>query len=169
VALDIEASPEYLTDVVEALYSKYLNRNADPFGLNVSLNFLAAGGSIENLAWLITGSPEFFQDAGGTNDGFVRLLYEDALGRQVDPTGESLADAALANGYTPAQVAEVIFTSQEYYTDLVQSFYQQLLHRPADPSGLNTFVNTLQTGSTDQQVIALILGSQEYSNNATSH
>jgi hypothetical protein len=167
IALDIEASQEYLTDVVEGVYNTYLHRTADSFGLNAFVNYLAGGGTVEGLQAIIAGSAEFFQDAGGTNDSFVQLLYRDALGRPADATGRSLADAALAAGFRPAQVAEAIFSSQEYLTDLLQSYYQQFLRRPADPSGINIFVSALQSGTTNQDVIAIILGSPEYFNDVT--
>jgi hypothetical protein len=169
VVLDIEASPEYLTDVVENLYQRYLGRLADPVGLTDSVAFLAAGGTVEGLSAIITGSAEFFQINGGTNGTFLNALYLEALGRPIDPIGASQATAALNSGVSREQVSAIIFTSAEYYTDLVQNYYQSYLHRPADPFGLNSFVGALQAGVTDQLVIANILGSPEYFNNATSH
>jgi hypothetical protein len=169
VVLDIEASPEYLTDVVENLYQRYLGRLADPLGLTDSVAFLAAGGTVEGLSAIITGSAEFFQINGGTNGTFLNALYLEALGHPIDPIGASNATAALNSGSSREQVSAIIFTSAEYYTDLVQIYYQSYLHRPADPFGLNSFVGALQAGVTDQLVIANILGSQEYFNNATSH
>jgi hypothetical protein len=98
----------------------------------------------------------------GTNDGFLNALYQDVLGRAIDPSGQATFTQELASGVTRTQVATEIFSSTEYRQRLVQSYYQSFLHRPADPSGVNGFVQALQAGSTDEEVIASIIGSQEY-------
>jgi hypothetical protein len=133
-------------------------------GLNVFVNFLGSGGTPEQAQSLIAGSAEYFQNrGGGTNDGFLTALYQDALGRAADPAGRSAFDQALASGATPTQVAAAIFASDEYRHDLVQGFYLRYLHRPADAGGLSAFVNALKAGARDQDVIAAILASGEYS------
>jgi uncharacterized protein (TIGR03118 family) len=163
VAAGIEASLEYRSLVVQDLYSRFLHRRVDPDGLNTFTGLLGTGGTVEQAEAIITGSPEYFQDrGGGTNDGYLDALYQDALNRSVDPTGRATFDQALANGTTPAEVAAIVFASNEFRQDLVQNFYQQFLHRAADASGLNTFVGALGQGTTDQQVIAAIVGSDEY-------
>jgi hypothetical protein len=163
VALGIEASPEYLTDLVESLYQQYLGRAADPSGLNSALQLLNAGGTDEQVAAFLVGSAEFFQNqAGGTNAGFLNALYQDALGRAIDPSGQATYSQALANGVSRTQVALDILTSLEYYSNLVQGYYQSFLGRAADSSGLNTYVLDLLGGVTDEMVIAAIVGSDEY-------
>jgi uncharacterized protein (TIGR03118 family) len=163
VVLDIESSMEFRTDQVQALYQQYLHRAADPGGLAAFTNLLASGATVEQVAALIAGSPEFFQhQGGGTNTGFLSALYQDALHRGVDPTGQAAFGSALANGATPRQVAAAVFASPEFLQDTVQSFYQSLLHRRADPAGLNAFVSALEHGATDQQVLAAIAGSDEF-------
>jgi uncharacterized protein (TIGR03118 family) len=165
VVLEIQASLEFHTDVVQSLYSTFLHRSADPGGLKAFTDFLAAGGTIEQVEASITGSPEFFQNRGGqTNDGFLDAIYQDALNRSVDAVGRSSFDQALAQGATRAQVATAIFTSDEFRQDLVGGFFQRFLHRTPDNTGLNAFVNFLRQGARDEQVIASIAGSPEYFN-----
>jgi hypothetical protein len=53
-------------------------------------------------------------------------------------------------------------SSDEYRTDLIQSYYQRFLNRAADPGGLKTFIGALQSGVSDEQVITAIVGSREY-------
>jgi hypothetical protein len=60
-------------------------------------------------------------------------------------------------------VAGVIFASDEYRGDLVQSYYQRFLDRTAEPAGLASWVAFMKTHS-DQEVIAGIIGSTEYYN-----
>jgi uncharacterized protein (TIGR03118 family) len=159
----IETSTEFRADEVSALYTQFLHRAADPAGLATFTNQLASGMTLEQVAAELAGSPEYFQRrGGGTNDGFLSALYQDALHRAIDPTGQAGFGMALANGTTRGQVAASIFGSQEFLQDDVQGFYRTLLHRATDPTGLNTFVTELQQGAMDQQVIAQIAGSAEF-------
>ncbi len=97
------------------------------------------------------------------NELFVDQVYRDLLNRQVDPTGLSVFLNALDEGaVTRTQVAQIIESSQEYRTDLVQGFYQSFLHRAADTGGLQAWVSALNGGATIEQVKAGFLGSQEY-------
>jgi uncharacterized delta-60 repeat protein len=166
----IENSRPYWTKVVQDLYNSLLGRPADRAGLDAFVNFLGNGGRAEQAAAIIAGSSEYFQKrGGGTNQGFLDALYQDALHRAVDANGRDFFERALAGGATPGQVATSIFTSPEYYQGLVQNSYQRFLHRPAEPSSLNSFVNALQQGMRGEQVLAAILGSEEYLANALVH
>jgi len=163
VVLNIENSMEFRADEVRGLYNQFLHRAADTGGLTGFTNFLANGGTLEQVEAIMVGSPEYFQQrGGGTNDGFLNALYQDALNRAVDPTGRAAFDMALAHGTTTGMVAADVFGGLEFQQDLVRGFYQNLLNRAADMAGLNSFVNALQHGETDQQVIAAIAGSDEF-------
>lgn len=163
VALGIQASTEAQIVTVQNLYLTYLKRPADPGGLNSSVNFLAQGGTNEQLAVILTSSTEYFQTQGGGMDlGFLTALYRDALGRAIDPSGLSTWSTALASGASRAGVASGIFGSTESRTDLVQDFYQELLDRTAEAAGLNAWVAALAGGARDQQVIAGIASGPEY-------
>jgi hypothetical protein len=139
-----------------------LGRAADLTGLIGAVQFLGAGGTNEQLLSAITGSQEYFQKTGATNDGFLNALYEDALGRAIDPSGEAASAQALAAGMSRVQVAATIFSSPEYQQKLVESYYQRFLRRAGDPEGLAAWVESLQRGSTDAQVLARFVTSQEY-------
>jgi hypothetical protein len=166
IVSEIETSREYRTDQVQTLYQRYLKRAADPTGLANDITFLQSGGTVEQLAAVIIGSPEFFQkQGGGTNNGFLSALYQDALNRPIDSGGAAQWLQAFAIGATTTEVAGAIVTSLEYRQDLVQSYYSQFLNRLADPGGLSGWINLLATGTRDETVIAGILGSQEYFNN----
>jgi uncharacterized protein (TIGR03118 family) len=163
VVAAIENTPEFQAVQVRNLYTRYLHRAVDPVGLNFWTAQLAQGATLEQVESGITGSPEFFTtQGGGTKAGFLTALYHDALGRAPDATGETGFMAALNSGATTAQVAAVLFASNEFRTDLVSGFYQSFLHRAADANGLQFFVQALQQGATDQDVIAVIVGSNEY-------
>jgi hypothetical protein len=162
VALGIQASTEYCTNVVQGLYQELLGRAADPYGFDTFMAFLGAGGTARQVEALILGSPEYYQAHGGSNDGFLTALYGDVLHRAPDPYGMQVYGAALASGMTPQQVAEVVFSSGEYQQAAVQDLYGQLLHRAADPYGMDVFTTAMQQGMSEEAITANIIGSGEY-------
>ena len=163
VVLQIEQSVECLTDEVQGIYQKLLHRRADAGGLSAFTSMLSSGGTLEQVQAIIAGSDEYFLTrAGGQLDGFLTALYADALNRAVDPAGQAADEQALAQGMSRQDIGGVVFGSQEYQQDLVESYYQTYLGRQADSAGLAAFVTAMQQGTTDQQIIADILGSAEY-------
>src|SRR5262249_5599569 len=90
VTLAVESSLEYRVLQVEWLFHRFLLRSADPMGLNSFTAFLGAGGTVEQLQAVICSSAEYFQvRGGGDNAGFLQALYQDALGRAIDPSGQA--------------------------------------------------------------------------------
>jgi hypothetical protein len=161
VVLAIEGSTEYLNDQVVAMYKHYLQRNPDTGGQQAWTNFLAAGGTFEQMAEALASSQEYFVLQGGTNQGYITGLYRDVLNR-APSTAELVGwETALDTGTSRASVAVAFLTSQEYRTNLVEADYLTFLLRPADSSGLAAWVNALNAGATDQQVLAQIFGSPE--------
>ncbi|HET6881721.1 MAG TPA: TIGR03118 family protein [Pirellulales bacterium] len=164
VVADIEAGTEYRGDEVQSIFQTYLQRSADSGAISFGTQYLAAH-SVEQLAALVVGSPEYFQvRGGGSNDGFLTALYADALHRAVDAGARKYFDGLLNGGATTSQIAAVIFGSDENLNDVVQSFYLSLLDRPADPGGQAAFAGLLEQGASDGEVIALLAASQEYYN-----
>jgi uncharacterized protein (TIGR03118 family) len=163
VIAQVEASPEYRTDVIQKTYQRFLHRSADPAGLNFWRNFLQQGGTTEQMDAGIVSSPEYLQArGGGNNDGFLNALFQDALNRPIDTAGHDFFTQELANHFTPGQIATQVFGSPEFQQDLVKKDYLQFLHRPAETGGLNFWVALLQQGQTDEQIAASILASDEF-------
>jgi hypothetical protein len=159
--LGIEGSQEYITDQVDALYLRYLDRAADPQGQQYWVGVVQGGGTFEGVAEGLTSSQEYFALQGNTDPGFITGLYHDVLNR--NPNAAEIAgwEAALTTGTSRFSVSTAFLTSQEYRTDLVQADYMTFLQRSADDGGLAAFVNALNAGATDQQVLAQIFGSPE--------
>jgi autotransporter-associated beta strand protein len=168
----IQHSLEYKTKQVRDLYARYLRRAADDSGLTVGLAFLARGGTVEQLAAFITGSQEYFQTrGGGTSQGFLNALYQDALNRAIDGSGQTTYSQALTAGVTREQVAAVLFAGTEYQQNVVQNFYRQFLGRNADPGGLATWTGFFQQQqATDEQILSNIVGDpgSEYFNQTSA-
>jgi uncharacterized protein (TIGR03118 family) len=178
VAAGIEGSLEFQAVTVQKAYQQFLQRAADPAGLTFWTGFLQQGHTVEQMDAGIVGSAEYFQTrGGGTTNGFLTALYQDALGRAVDPAGQNFftqqlaggvttavatAGGVPAGGMTTAQVAGEIFASAEFQQGLVKSDYALLLNRAADNAGVAFFTNAFQQGLTDQQIAAAIAGSDEF-------
>ncbi len=163
VVLDIEASTEYHSVVVQGLYQKYLHRAADAAGLTGFTAGLDAGGTISQVEAGLTGSAEYFQSrAGGTNDNFLTVLFQDALNRQIDAGSRTALDQFLAGGGSRTAVATLVFNSNEFHQDLVTADYQRFLNRAPDPGGLAAFTNMLNQGAREEVVVASLLGSDEF-------
>jgi subtilisin-like proprotein convertase family protein len=154
-------SDEYRQRQVMFMYQQYLNRTADSTGLT-SFSIALQSNTTEQVAAAILGSQEFYNDGGGTNDGFLALLYQRVLGRPIDPTGQAVFSNALNNGATREQVAYAVLTSNEYRFNLVQSYYVQFLNRQGSLNELEGWVSILQAGGKDSDVISGIVGSDEY-------
>jgi hypothetical protein len=191
VVQDIEASTEYRTDLVENFYATYLKRPADRGGLQGFVAALAHGTTAEAVKATILGSNEYFHTRGhGTNQGFLSVLYEDVLGRQVDRAGLAAWLPVLVV-WPRNVIAHMVIDSPEAEQRLVQGYYQQILGHAADSAGLSGFVASLQQGvqvnitkrmllaapgpfdplheTTGQaQVIAAIAGSPEYAADAVA-
>src|SRR5262249_26171938 len=94
-------SSEYTTTVapVYRFYQSCLRRLPDPNGFTDWANFLRAGHSINELAQGFAGSAEFQnRTAALSNQAFVELMYQDILGRPVDPVGLNGWTALLNSG-----------------------------------------------------------------------
>jgi hypothetical protein len=162
VIADIVQSTEYETDEVQALYTTYLHRAADPGGLQHFVGVLNSGGTVEQVEEALVSSGEYFQIHGGQNDAFLTALYYDALGRGGSPAEQAGFLQGLNGGsMSRAQVAAAIFGSREYQNDLVEYYYQEFLGRNADPGGQAAWQAQLKSGMTDGQLVAALLGSGE--------
>ena len=158
-------SDEGRTHEIEDLYQGLLDRQADPTGLSQSLSFLDSGGTLQQVRAVIVGSDEYFQSrSSSSNDNFLSNLYQNALGRAVDPVGQSLAGQALTAGMDRSKVAAVVFNSAEGQQFLVQSYYTSLLNRTADSVGMADSTAVLAAGGNEEQIIIAIAASDEYFN-----
>jgi Domain of unknown function (DUF4214) len=164
----IEHDPghEFFGVEVTDAYQQFLHRDPDSSGLPAFVNFLAAGGTVEQMDALLASSPEYLQiRAGGTSDGFITAFYQDALDRTVEPAARQASEQALAAGTSPQQVASAILSGPEYRGDLVQADYLHYLDRPfvVGPDGASASTY-FPPGTTDEAAIAAVIASNEFFN-----
>jgi hypothetical protein len=163
VVAGIQNSDEFRHNEINALFQSYLHRGAEQGALDADNKLLLQGETLEQLAAVIVSSEEYFQQrGGGTNDGFLTALFQDALDRQIDYGAKTSFEQELAHGVTRAQVADQVFGSKEYRSVEVQNLYQQAFDRDADQAGVAYWTDKLAHGMRDEQALAAIMGSQEY-------
>jgi hypothetical protein len=147
--------------LVTSIYKAYLNRAPSASELGSGVGALESGETDEQFAAAVLGSPEFFSDAGGTATTFVNGLYNCLLGRSPLPSELNNELNQLAGGKSDADIATAVLATNEYRTDLVNSWYLRFLrHSPG--SSASFYINALGAGKTDEQVIAAFLGSLDY-------
>ena len=153
---------EYHRDLINAEFARYLQRSPDPAAMQYFTGLLDNGGDAAMLDAILVSSPEYIQEPGGTLDQFVDALFRDALGRPVDPAALTAVESRSAQGATRAQIADVVFSSEEYRRDLVAGWYRQYLDRAPDAAGLATYTSQLDAGLPAVNVIAALLSSDEF-------
>jgi hypothetical protein len=161
-------SDEFRADVISSMYQQFLERGTDQGGLNYWVGRIGAGMTFEQFQSMLIGSDEYFQKASkgnGDNTTFVKSMYRDVLGREIDPSGQAYFLGLLANGTPRSQVVAAIVYSTEHLQNTVEGYYQHFLGRDSDPGGRDYWVSQLQHGSRDELIIALIIGSDEYFSN----
>ena len=164
MAADIENTAEYRRDEIDSLFVRYLHRHADPGALDSLSAQLAAGTSDEAIAATIAGSDEYFKLQGGTNDGFLAGLFNDGLGRPIDPGAKTALQQDLAQGASRRQIALTVLDSHENHLLVAQNAYTELLDRAADIAGYVHWADFLDLGLSDEQLLASFAETQEYFN-----
>jgi hypothetical protein len=159
VAQGFVNSGEFRTDLVNAWYIRYLNRPADPVGLNSYVGALNSGARDDDVIVSLVTSPEYL--ARPAYD-FVPNLYHDVLQRAGSQSDIAAWVASIQKGTSITQAAHDFLYSPEYHTDAVKADYLQMLHRPADPVGLSDFANTLNSGARNEDVLLTMATSAEF-------
>jgi phospholipase/lecithinase/hemolysin len=139
---------------VKSLFGQ-IQANPGPYGFTDATNSAIGNTGDSQLP------PSGTTDLGKTNPN--ALLFWDSI----HPTtaGHRLIAqdvlSVLNVGATRAQVTAAVFTSDEFWEDLIQKDYQCLLHRPADALGMAYFTGSLRAGGSDGEVLAEIVSSPE--------
>jgi hypothetical protein len=159
---DFVSSAEYQTNLINDDYYTILQRQASPAEVRAWLGLALAGTSAEQLRADFLASGEFYQKQGGTPAGWLNGVYQNALGRSLDPYGLSVWSSLLQRGVSRAAIARAIVTSQEADALVIASVYHQLLNRNPGSAEVSAWVAVLGQGVTQEQFIAAVAGSGEY-------
>ena len=162
----LSVSDEWAGTQIKALYVKILGRTADANGYAYWLGRVRDGYRIEDIAAYFYGGPEYFEQSGGTNRGFVENLYLDLLGRKADDSGRSYWVSQLNNGMSRTAVAANFYASIESRQSRVTALYRTILGRNPDASGLDYWSQQLLTLG-DVSLAAYLGASKEYFDRTT--
>lgn len=93
----------------------------------------------------------------------VAALYQDMLGRDVDPTGLAGWTQALSSGMSAGRLATLVALSEEYATTAVRQAYLDVLRREPDAGGLRNWVNAVMGGMLrPEDLRGALIASEEY-------
>jgi len=145
VATLIAFSTEGTSWVVEQRYQAWLGRPADAGALAYWVPRLQGGRPLLDLELAILSSGELYQRAGGTNGGYVALLYELLLGRAPEPAALTYWQGRLDASTRRRTVANLLLDTDEVERRRVRDAYQRILGRPADAGGLTFFAGVLDS------------------------
>jgi hypothetical protein len=137
----ISKSPEALGRIVDQLYLRFLGRESDANGRAGWVNFLAGGGTLEQVETLFLTSPEYLSHI---NTEFVQSLYLNILGRPGSSAELALWDNNIQN-LGLVGIANGFVHSPEHRLNTVRSFFQTFLHRTPPNTELAPLVNSTQT------------------------
>ena len=126
-------SEEYRRRFLTEVYHEILGRAPDAGGLDGWVRDLAAGRTtLDRLRSSFMVSQEFFQQGGGTNEGYVNLLYQRALYRTASRDEQALWARTVAT-HRRAEAVRGIWDSYESSLHRVDRSYRRWLARGASP------------------------------------
>ena len=185
-----EADSDPISEFVSRFYIQFLNRTADPSGLQNWTEQLVSGSATgTDIAAGFVNSPEF-QGAGVSDETYVRILYRAFFDREADSPGLSMWTEALASGLSRQYVLQGFCNSDEFtnlcarfgiargtltltaaadnnpgVAQFVIRFYRQCLNREPDTAGLNDWVSRLVNNQSKGADVAFgFVFSQEFLN-----
>jgi hypothetical protein len=167
VATGIFNSTERLDPLVTQFYEQYLNRGTDPGGLNYWVTDWQTKGDPRDVVENILASPEFFDDAGDTNSGYVTLLYQRVLQRPAEQSGLNYWVGLMSppTNATRLQIASQFYDTHEKHVDLVNFLFGEYFQGVTPLPDTTPYVTDLDNGETETQVEKAIIDSSAYSDN----
>ena len=96
------------------------------------------------------------------NAAYVQTVYQNLLGRAVDPAGSSYWTGVLDSGVPRQTVSWALVNSDEYRSDVIAGMYAKFLNRGPDAGGLSYWVGQVAGGMTFEWFQSFLIGSDEY-------
>ena len=159
-------SDEWLTTIVNQLYSNTLGRQGDPGGIAYWVNQLRTGAqSVAEVAAHFYASPEYYNGiGGGTDTSWLTDLYHKLLGRNPDAGGLSYWKTQTTQTGR-VSVALRFYNSSESAHDRVKALYVKLLGRQPDTAGADYWAGQVVIHG-DISLAQNLSASNEYFNRA---
>jgi hypothetical protein len=157
----LSRSPEYARILVRRAYRTYLGREGEPGGVAYWSRRLQQGLPVHELPISLMGSREFATRAGGTDGGFVDLVYQKVLGRTPSSSEEAANVALLRNGTSRLALARSVHASTESRRRRARTQYDLLLRRVPSRAEVDYWVGWLARRD-DRQLAVTMAASAEY-------
>jgi uncharacterized protein YkwD len=161
VATAIASSPEADAYLINKLFQNLLGRSPSATDLATHTAALQAGGHVADIVNTLVASQEYYAAKGGTEDGWVRGLYQDLLGRAPADSEAAIWVGELGTS-TRAQVAANFLTTSEYQWHYLESLGQTYLLRALTTSEISQMETLLKQGVTETTLAGTLLASDEY-------
>jgi hypothetical protein len=131
----LTSSSEYVQLRIRQAYQKVLGRAADVGGLaGWTQQILAGRVGVDDVQRTFYASQEFVNRSGGTDAGYVAMMYQSILGRTASPA-EVASWVAKVHQYGRGWVVNQIWFSLEAASARAGAYYPLFLKRAADPAG----------------------------------
>jgi hypothetical protein len=154
-------SEEYRLKSVDSVYRDVFGRGPDPEGVRTWMNGLRTGAvRIDQMRPAFLTSREIYLRGGGTDGGYVNLLYRVSFGRDAARSERAFWVPLIAQ-YGQAAVVGAIWGSQEAGMQRVDATYREYLGRPAGAAEQLYWV-PLVRASGDERMREEIMISEEY-------
>lgn len=154
-------SRERRGQIIDGLYRQYLGRAADNAGIDFWIGVWNANGGPEHVQAGIIGSREFYRFSGNTDAGWVKALYKNVLGREVDEAGLKHW-VKYIRSHSKQSVVLGFVTSDEYRLDMVKSWFHEYLGRTLDKGGAQYWLQQMKRGTSQESIQIGICSSAEY-------
>ena len=142
------------------MYLDVLGRQPDAAGRSFWVQRLRAGLRVQDMGAYFYGSPEYFR-AAGSNDAYVRSLYQALLQREPDAAGLAFWVGRLESGRPPSDITLGFYQSVESRRGRVIGLYGQVLRRSPDEAGLVFWAEQLLVAD-DISLAANLAAAAEY-------
>lgn len=169
IALGFVNSDEYYGIKIREAYSLALSRAPEAEGFNYWMNALRAKRlSPEDLySTFLTSDEMYYVKGGGTNAGYITVLYQQLLGRAPDVDGMNYWLQRLDQTNNRRVVSDGFWFATEKYRLRAQEAFNLYLGRTASNSDQDFWANyAMRFGQLDMR--AAIMTSDEYWNRANS-
>jgi hypothetical protein len=159
----IANSPEANSFLIQSDYEQYLG--VAPTNKQVNKILKEAKSTHTSVLAAILGSQAFFEQSGGSLEGFLTSLETAVLGA---PTQEFGLRFQLQKGVSRTKVANDLLTSNLGKLSLVSPNFVAVLNRPPTRAEEGNFVALMSRGTYLRNIIASLLAGNEFYKNSTT-
>jgi hypothetical protein len=155
-------SAEHRSQQIEADYSQFLHRSPSQSEVNGWLAAFQAGASETAVAGDFLHSAEFL-NSQSDDASFIQTIFQDLLGRSVDPSSLTTLVNHLNSGMTRSQLVDLVLGSAERTGHIVEQYYEQFLGRAGSAGEVQNWIGLIAAGQVNFEAVAeMFLSSNEF-------